>query len=360
MERVILVVDDDKTNLILAQKILGMDYRVAAANSGSAAFRYLENNRPNLILLDINMPQMDGFEVIKQLKSNRNYRQIPVIFLTADNDAEIETRCFLAGAADFVRKPFVAAVLHTRVQHIMELNLYHTRMELTLREQAEIIEARTHRISEIQEKIISGMANLIESRDHNTGEHVKNTGIYVDMIARQLKRRHIYEDILTEEYLHDLRNAAPLHDIGKIKISDAILQKPGKLTAEEFDAMKKHTQYGKQIIRDIIGELEEMSYITMAEDIAYCHHERWDGTGYPRGLSGEQIPLCARIMALADVFDALYSERPYKSPMRPLNSIFDLIGRCGGTQFDPLITKVFLELRPQLTKMLQDGNEQEA
>lgn len=350
MEHVILVVDDDKNNLMLAQKIFGKKYRIAAATSGMAAFKYLEKKIPDLVLLDINMPGMDGFEVMERLQNDETYKQIPVIFLTADDDSETETRCFRAGAHDFVRKPFVADVALSRINRILELEDYHKRLEVMVAEQAEEIERNSQKISSMQEQVIIGMANLIELRDDSTGMHVKNTKKYVGMIAGKMKEEHLYADILTESYIKNMCKAAPLHDIGKIRISDLILQKPGKLTEEEFNDMKKHTVYGSDIIHEIMGGLEDDEYIKIAADIARYHHERWDGTGYPEGLSGQDIPLCARIMAFADVFDALYAERCYKKPVRPVSKVLGIIEEGRGTQFDPEITSVFLSLKEDLKR----------
>lgn len=352
MNQVILVVDDDTSNLALAQKILGKEYRIAAANSGAVALRYLEKNCPDLILLDINMPEMDGFQVMEMIQQMERFSHVPVIFLTADNDPETETRCFATGAVDFVAKPFIPDVLMSRVKKTLELELYRANLEHMVEEQTRIITARTRRISQIQEQVIMGMATLIETRDNSTGKHVKNTMTYVKMIASELKIRNIYSDILTEDYIMNVYKAAPLHDVGKIKISDAILRKPGKLTEEEYNAMKLHTVYGREIINEIIGGVEDPAYVKVAEDIAMYHHERWDGTGYPIGLKGEDIPLCARIMALADVFDALYEERCYKEPIRPVYKIMQTLKEGRGTQFDPMITDVFTSLEQEIKDLL--------
>ncbi len=352
MSEVILVVDDDSANLMLAQKILGKTYRIAAANSGAAAFKYLEKNKPDLILLDINMPQMDGFEAIEQLKKNQELAAIPVIFLTADKSSETEKKCFQAGAIDFVGKPFVPDILISRVKRTLELERYHTSLESLVQEQSQLIEEKTRRISEIQEHVILGMANLIESRDGSTGKHVKNTQTYVRMIVTEMKRKGLCADILDEEYIQNICKAAPLHDIGKIKVPDGILQKPGKLTEEEFAQMKKHTEYSAEIIPDILGDVEDEKYVKIVSDIAMYHHERWDGRGYPEGLSGEEIPLCARIMAVADVFDALYEERCYKPPVRPMEKVLDILEDGRGTQFDAIIVDVFRSLKPILKEHL--------
>lgn len=352
MKNVILVVDDDKTNLIRAQKLLAPQYRIAACNSGTAALKYLEEHCPDLILLDINMPDMDGFEVMEKLRGSERTENIPVIFLTADNLAETEVKCFQMGAMDFVAKPFVPDILLSRVAKTIELDKYRHNLEQMVQEQAEKITEDTRRLNMIQDSVIVGMANLIESRDGSTGKHVKNTQTYVRMIAEELRKRKLFPDELTEEYIEDLCKAAPLHDVGKIKVPDAILQKPGKLTPEEFDEMKLHTTYSRKIIKTIIGDIEDEHYVRIVEDIAMYHHERWDGTGYPAGLTGNGIPLSARIMAVADVFDALYEERCYKPPVRPIERIMQIMTEGRGTQFDPVIMDVFLEMLPMLREVL--------
>lgn len=352
MKSIILVVDDDKTNLMRAQKILLPQYRMAATNSGAAALKYLENNRPDLILLDISMPEMDGFEVMQKLQESEETASIPVIFLTADNTAETEVKCFRVGAMDFVVKPFVPDILLSRVAKTLELEQYRHNLENMVQEQAEKITEDARRLSKIQDSVIIGMANLIESRDGSTGKHVKNTQMYVRMIANELFQRGLFPGELTEEYIEDLCKAAPLHDVGKIKVTDAILQKPGKLTPEEFEAMKRHTTYSRKIIETIIGDIEDEHYVRIVEDIAMYHHERWDGTGYPAGLMGDNIPLSARIMAIADVFDALYEERCYKPPIRPIERIIQIMSEGRGTQFDPVIIDVFMEMLPMMKKVL--------
>lgn len=353
MKNTILVVDDDKTNLALAQKILSPRYRIAASNSGRGALKYLEGHHPELILLDINMPGMDGFEVLERIRQQEETKTIPVIFLTADNLAETEIKCFQMGAMDFVTKPFVPDILLSRVDKTIELDQYRHNLEKMVKEQADKILEDASRISKIQDSVIVGMANLIESRDGSTGKHVKNTQMYVRMIADELRRRGLFTEELTEEYIEDLCKAAPLHDVGKIKIPDFILQKPGRLTPEEFDTMKQHTTHSSMIIQMIIGDVEDEHYVRIVEDIAMYHHERWDGTGYPTGLKAEEIPLAARIMAVADVFDALYEERCYKPPVRPIEKIMQIMLEGKGTQFDPVIIEVFMEMLPMLKEVLE-------
>lgn len=348
----ILVVDDDKSNLMLANKMLCKEYHVASANSGAAALKYLEKSVPALILMDINMPDMNGFEAVEIIKNDERCKAIPIIFLTAEKDPETEKKCFQAGAQDFVIKPFVPDLLLSRVERTLELERYRKNLEVVVEQQTRQLAERAERISKMQESVIVGMANLIELRDGSTGEHVKNTQIFVKMIVERLLQKKLYTDCLNDEYADNIIKAAPLHDIGKIKIPDNILLKPGKLTDDEFTSMKKHTEYGVDIIRDIISDVEDESYTKTAAEIALCHHERWDGSGYPYGMSGCAIPLSARIMAVADVFDALYAERCYKKPIRPVEKAMDILLQGRGTQFDAEILDVFIEQRKQLKTFL--------
>ncbi len=354
MNEIILVVDDDSANLMIAQKILGKEFRMAAANSGTTALRYLEKNKPALILLDINMPDMDGFETLEKVRQTEGMSAVPVIFLTAETNPETETRCFQVGAVDFVGKPFVAEVLLSRVRRTLELEKFRDHLEEVIKEQAAQIEEKTKRITEMQEQTIIGMANLIESRDGSTGAHVKNTQKYVRLLTDELRKRGLFPDVLTDEYAISVYKAAPLHDIGKIKIPDKILQKPARLTDDELTAMRKHAEYGENIIEEILSSLSDVRHVEIATDLAMYHHERWDGLGYPKGLKGDEIPLCARIMAVADVFDALYSERCYKPPLRPIEKVLDILESGKGTQFDPTIVDVFLQMKPVIKQISEE------
>ena len=349
---IILIVDDDTTSLRLAKGILDQEYRIATVNSGAMVFKYLENNTPDLILLDINMPDMNGFEVMESLRANPEYANIPVVYLTADQDPQSEARCLESGAIDFVSKPFVPAVLQSRVRRVLELFGYRNQLESMVASQAEVIISRTERITKMQDSVILGMANLIELRDSNTGRHVKNTQDYVAMICEALRSQGKYADVLTDDYVANTVRAAPLHDVGKIRISDTILNKPARLTEEEFEIIKSHAMLGAEIIDDLLADVEEPEYLAVAHDIALCHHERWDGTGYPSKMAGEEIPLCARIMALADVFDALYEDRVYKEGIRPLKRVLEIIEDGSGTQFDPVVVEAFLGLSDQLEEYL--------
>lgn len=354
MDRIVLIVDDDLTSLKRASSIIEKDYRVASAISGAMAFKYLEKNTPNLILLDLNMPDMDGFEVMKRISADPEYSKIPVIFLSAAQTPQEEAECLEAGAIDFVGKPFIPQVLKTRVKRIIELYDYKNQLEGTLHEKEKELLERSNRINDIQEAVIVGMANLIEERDNSTGFHVKNTQKYVRLICEALAERGMYSNILTETYMNNLIKSAPLHDVGKIKISDAILQKTGKLSEEEYKIIKNHSRYGADIIEDILGEIEDTDYMKVARDVVLYHHERWDGNGYPEGLKGEEIPLGARIMAIADVFDAISADRVYHRGIRKVDEVFSIMQETSGTQFDPDILEVFMSLRDELAAQLEE------
>lgn len=354
MSQIVLVVDDDPASLKRATGIMEEDYRVAAAISGEMAFKYLENNRPDLILLDVNMPGMDGFEVMEKLKENPDYETIPVVFLASATTPQIEAQCLEAGADDFVNKPFIPTVLKSRVRRILELHTYRSRLESMLEEQAQEILEQAGKISDIQNSVITGMANLIEERDNSTGHHVKNTQNYVRLMCEALRRKEPYSGILTETYMSNLVKAAPLHDVGKIKITDAILQKNGKLSAEEYKIIQNHTRYGADIVEDILGGVEDVDYLNMARDVALYHHERWDGNGYPEGLQGEEIPLGARIMAVADVFDALHEDRVYHRGIHSIDTVMSILEESSGTQFDPAIIDVFLTLKDSIRELIEN------
>ena len=352
-DQIILVIDDDPTSLKRATGIMEDEYRMAAAVSGSMAFKYLEKNTPDLILLDINMPEMNGFEVMEKLRNDPRYSGIPVVFLAGAQDPQTEAKCLASGAVDYVCKPFIPQVLKSRVRRILELYGYKNQLEGKVENQAKDINEQSRRINEIQDSVIVGMANLIEERDNSTGHHVKNTQAYVKIICEGLKKSGMYPETLTDEYISDLIKVAPLHDVGKIKITDAILQKNGKLSDEEYKIIQNHTRYGADIVDEILVGIEDTAYIDMARDVALYHHERWDGNGYPEGLAGEQIPLGARIMAIADVFDALNEDRVYHRGIHSIDTVLSILADSKGTQFDPNIIDVFLNLQDEIQEHLE-------
>lgn len=346
MKKTILVVDDDRLNLMMAQKLLAEDYHVAAVNSGELALHFLEKRQPDLILLDIQMPLMDGFEVMRRLQEHEQWRKISVIFLTADRSEETEETCFKMGAVDYIGKPFVPAIMMQRIHRTLELDGYRRSLE-------DMVAQQLQRITQLQQDIIFSMANLIESRDGTTGEHVKRTSGYVNLLVEKMQEKGLYKEILTREYVDYLRKAAPLHDIGKIAIPDAVLQKPGKLTREEYEMIQIHAKEGGRLIRENMSRIAEHEFVDIACDMAACHHEKWAGGGYPEGIKGEEIPLSARILAIADVFDALVSERQYKKGMS-LEQAFAIMKEERGKSFEPELLDLFLDAEEDLRHMLKE------
>lgn len=345
MKKIILVVDDDKSNLLIAQKLLAEEYRVAAVNSGELAFRYLEKNEPDLVLLDIQMPEMNGFEVMKRLQESERWSRIPVIFLTADRSEKTEEECFKMGAVDYIGKPFVPAIMMQRVKKTLELEDYRKNLE-------RMVEQHLKRITQLQHDIIITMGNLIESRDGTTGEHVKRTSAYVEILVKHMLEKGIYQEQLTPEYVRYLRRAAPMHDIGKIVVSDLILQKPGTLTPEEYEQMQRHAEAGGRLIRENMSSIVEQEFVDIASDMATYHHEKWNGTGYPAKLKEEKIPLAARIIAVADVFDALVSKRQYKEGMS-LEQAMELMKKERGVSFEPILLDTFVEAEAELREIME-------
>ena len=346
MKETVLVIDDDKWNLILAQKLLSQEYRVAAVNSGEKALQYLENAEPDLILLDIQMPEMDGFEVMERLRSHASWCKIPVIFLTADRSSETEGKCFDMGAVDYIGKPFVPQIMHKRVMRTMELESYRKNLE-------KMVMAQLAQITRMQHDIIVTMANVIESRDGTTSEHVKRTSRYTIMLADKMMELGMYPEELNFQMIENMRNASPLHDIGKITIPDAVLRKPGSLTVEEYEIIKTHAQAGADMIRNNMNQMVTEEFLKTASDMARYHHEKWNGKGYPVGLKGTDIPLSARILAVTDVFDALVSKRQYKEGMS-IDEAFAIMEKDRGEGFEPEILDVFLGLRGELEHILEE------
>lgn len=344
-KKIVLLVDDDKSNLVVAQKLLSDEYRVAAVNSGAMALRFLEHNVPDVILLDILMPEMDGFEVMRRIQENEKLRNIPVIFLTADRSAQTEEDCFRMGAVDFIGKPFVPGIMMQRVRRTLELESYRQSLE-------RLVQQQLQRITQLQSDIIITMANLIESRDGTTGEHVKRTSVYTRFLVGKMLEKGVYAEELNHSFVDYLCKAVPMHDIGKITVPDRILSKPGALTPEEYDTMKSHAAEGGKIIRENMGRIADKEFVDIAFDVATYHHEKWNGRGYPAGLSGFDIPLSARILAVVDVFDALVSKRQYKEGMT-LEQAFEIMKKDRGEGFDPVIWDVFEESADELRELMK-------
>ena len=339
----VLIVDDAAENLSVLGGLLYPTYRVLVANSGAKALRIaLGTPRPDLILLDVMMPDMGGYEVLERLRADPATLSIPVIFITAMDSPEEELRGLDAGAADYIIKPIRPNLVLARVRTQLEVK----RARDWLKDQNAYLEAEvSRRMAEnelTQTVAIRALATLAEIRDRDTGNHILRTQAFVRLLATHLSRRLGFAATLDQGYIELLTRSAPLHDIGKVGIPDAILQKPGPLTPAEWAIMQTHARLGADAIDLAQQDLDHpLPFLTVARDIARWHHERWDGTGYPDGLAGDAIPICARIMSLADCFDALISPRVYK-PAIPLEEARDLIATERGSHFDPAVVDTFL------------------
>jgi putative two-component system response regulator len=342
----ILVVDDTPENLTVLGELLLPFYRVRVASSGARALVTASSSpRPDLILLDVMMPEIDGYTVLTRLRENPETRDIPVIFVTALDATDDEERGLSLGAADYITKPVRPAIVLARVRGQLELKEARDRM----RNQNAWLEAEVvRRMQEnqlIQDVSMRALASLAETRDNETGNHILRTQGYVEVLCRQLAESGRYADLLTQASGQPITKAAPLHDIGKVGVPDHILLKPGKLTDEEWVVMRTHTTMGAEAIRRSIQDEQDQTafgFLHIAMEIAYYHHEKWDGSGYPAGLKGEEIPLSARLMALADVFDALISRRVYKLPMS-VEVAATIICEGRGKHFDPDVVDAFME-----------------
>ncbi|MCL1939587.1 MAG: response regulator [Desulfovibrionaceae bacterium] len=339
----ILIVDDVPENLTIISDLLADRYRCRVAVSGAKALRIAATQpQPDLILLDVVMPEMDGYEVCRRLKADPLTRDIPVIFLTALDKEEDETQGFEVGGVDYITKPVTRGILAVRVE--AQLVLLRGKRFLSHRNELleHLVAERSRQLSSMQDVIIMAMASLAETRDNDTGAHIRRVQQYAKALGLALRENPKYRDALTDDVLDLLYKTSPLHDIGKVGVPDAILFKPDRLSHEEFDEMKQHSFLGGQALMEVEKQLAAPeAFVSMAHEIALYHHERWDGTGYPLGLKGEEIPLSARIVALADTYDALISRRVYKPPYA-LPEVRIIIERNRGKQFDPDIVDAFL------------------
>ena len=341
----VLVVDDTPENLTLMGSLLREHYLVKVANHGEKAIKIAQSGTPpDLILLDIMMPEVDGYEVCRRLKAAAATRDIPVIFLTARSDTDDERAGLALGAVDYITKPISPPILLARVNT-------HLALKATadfLRDKSSYLERevamRTLEVQAIQDVTIMAMASLAETRDDETGNHIRRTQLYVKALAERLRTHPRFEAVLNSHMIELLYKSAPLHDIGKIGVSDAILLKPGKLTDSEFETIKQHTVLGRKAIEGAERRLGmRVRFLNVAKDIACSHHERWDGAGYPMGLAGDAIPVPARLMAVADVYDAVISHRVYKTAGTHEQACGSIVkGR--GTQFDPDVVDAFIDI----------------
>ncbi len=340
----VLIVDDTPENIQVLMETLKAEYTIVAAINGEKALQLAAQEPvPDIILLDVMMPGIDGYEVCKRLKADEKTRHIPVVFITALSDEWDEEKGLTLGAVDYITKPLRPVLIKARVRNHMELKHHRDRLE-------ELVEKRTRELLITREITIEGLASLAETRDPETGGHIKRTQHYVKLLAEHLKPHPAFRDFLDDEVIYLLYLSAPLHDIGKVGVPDNILLKPGKLTSAEFKEMEKHTIFGRDALRSVEKKLGPNSFLRFAVDIAWSHHEKWDGSGYPRGLAGNKIPIPGRLMAIADVYDALISKRVYKPPF-PHEKAVSIISEGRGGHFDPVAADAFLTLEEQFRQI---------
>ncbi len=344
----VLVVDDTPDNLSLMSGLLKDVYKVKVANNGEKAIKIVQSDSPpDLILLDIMMPGLSGYDVCKILKEDRTTRDIPIIFLTAMTATDDEKKGLELGAVDFITKPVNPPIVMARVATQLQVKAAAD----FLKDQNVYLESevakRTRELAAIQDVTILAMASLAETRDNDTGNHIRRTQFYLDLLANYLKNHDRFRGFLSDHTITMLFKSAPLHDIGKVGIPDRILLKPGRFEPHEFEIMKTHCKLGRDAIQHAEDQLGlAVEFLKYAKEIAYSHQEKWDGTGYPEGLAGDDIPISARLMAVADVYDALISRRVYKSGM-PHEKAVGIIAEGRGTHFDPDIVDAFMALQQQ-------------
>ena len=344
-KQVVLVVDDAPDNLAIMNELLKESFKVKLANGGERALRIASSDpQPDMILLDVIMPEIDGYEVCIRLKSNPKTADIPVIFLTAKNDIEDEKKGLDLGAVDYITKPISPSIVLARVK----THLYVKATQDFLKDKNEFLEQeitrRTREIMAIQDVTMTALTSLAETRDSGTGNHIRRTQDYIKILAEKLQKHPRFSGCLTDQFIETIVKSAPLHDIGKVGIPDKILLKPGKLLDSEFEIMKRHAALGRNAIEHAEARLGiDVPFLDIAKEMAQSHHERYDGSGYPRGLTGDSIPLSARLMAIADVYDALTRCRPYKDAMSHKEAVA-VIREGKGTHFDPDMVDAFLEV----------------
>ena len=337
----IIAVDDNLTNLTALKNILRPSYETYTASSAAKMFDLLTKVKPDLILLDVAMPELNGYEAAKFLKNNLDYKNIPIIFVTSLNDAENEVEGLELGAVDYIYKPYVASLLLKRIETHLTLEDHKKGLEEHNAFIQKRLISKMSQVLDLQNSVINIVADLVEFRDGATGGHITRTEKYLQCLIDKLMGKNIYYDKVSSWDMDVLIPSAQLHDVGKIAISDTILNKPGKLTDEEFTIMKNHTQIGVDAIDRMEKKTRNNIFFEYAKIFAGTHHEKWNGSGYPTGLKGTGIPLEGRIMAIADVYDALVSERPYKPIFSPAKTA-DIIKEGSGTHFDPQLVDVFM------------------
>lgn len=359
LKQTILIVDDTPANVRLVANLLKQIYRTKAATDGERALRVAAMSpQPDLILLDVEMPGMDGYEVCARLKADPLTVNVPVVFLTARSKAQEEERGLRLGAVDYIAKPISPPILLARVETHLALCNARRFLEDKNAWLAAEVTRRMEELGAAQDLTILAMALIAERRDDETGNHIRRTQHYVRLLAQQLRLHPSFVGFFSDKTIDLLCKSAALHDIGKVGVPDAILRKPGALTAEEFAVMKTHTTIGRDTLLEVEREVGQHSFfLRFAREIACSHHEKWDGTGYPEGLRGEEIPFSARLMAVADVYDALTTRRVYKPPM-PHDQAREIIREGRGRHFDPDVVDAFFAIEPGIREVaarLADG-----
>ncbi len=337
----IMIIDDIPENLqLLSSMLQRKGYAVSAFPQGKMALAAAVRKRPDLVLLDINMPEMNGFEVCEAFKSRRELKDIPIIFISALNDADDKVRALKCGGVDYITKPFQMEEVYARVDIHLQLNSVQDVLRQFNDRLKERVSQQVEEINKTQLAMIFALAKLSHTRDDDTGLHLERVQHLCRLLSTALSQSEDFAYEISPEFIKTIFHASPLHDLGKVGIKDAILLKPGKLTDEEFALMKTHTTIGAATLESVKVQNPKNEFVNMGIEIAKHHHEKWDGTGYPDGLAGEEIPLSARIMALVDVYDALRSRRPYKEPFSHETSRAIILEGAGG-HFDPKIVEVF-------------------
>ena len=347
----VLIVDDELKNLKLLSILLSnKNYNLLEASSGEMALDILTQQSVDLILLDIMMPGMSGYDVCEIVKRDEDTKDIPIIMLTSLNDDASQIKGLAVGAVDFITKPFQIEILEARINTQLELKTSRDALKGQNARLSVMVKERTQQLELTQEITIDCLASVAGYRDTETGLHIKRTQIYVKELALYLKNHPKFHSYLNDETIHMIYLSAPLHDLGKVAIPDIILRKPDKLTDDEYAIMKKHTLYGELIVSTSEKNLTGMSFLQYAKEIALTHHEKWDGSGYPNGLKGDEIPICGRLMALADVYDALVSKRVYKLAVTH-DEANAFITKGRGTHFDPDVVDAFLILQDKFKQI---------
>ena len=351
--QIIFLVDDDLTNLEMGKLALEEYYTILTFDSGAKLLHILEKITPNLILLDVEMPHLNGYDLISLIKADEVTKNIPIIFLTGKSNLEDELKGLSLGAVDYITKPFSPPLLLKRIElHILveaqkqELINFNTSLQ-------KIVDEKTKTVTELQNAILRTMSELVEYRDNETGNHIERTQKYLSILLKKTVQMGVYTEETSNLDLELAIQSAQLHDVGKIAIGDNILLKPGKLTPEEFEKIKTHTTFGARIIDRIKESTTQHAFLELARILALTHHEKWNGTGYPFGLKGEDIHILGRIMAIADVYDAIVSERPYKKAFSHEEAV-EIIKKDSGSHFDPKLVEVFLLVEGKFKTISQE------